>query len=127
MIQRVAQVMKKYIREIDLPIKLAGSEFLLAVEVTDKNDLENIRLRLSESLNSDSKMIEIYIQQIKFLETAAELEVSPQKKESYLQKIKEVQKMLKGPLVTTQGLFIADQQSYKSLTTALESMEKPNP
>lgn len=100
LLQATAKVIRKKSNSNSLPIKMQGSEFIIASEGFSAKDLANFSQSLERSLQRDPVIQKIYTDQAKYLEAelkrvraARNLEAESAVKES-IQKLEDAKKML---------------------------------
>ena len=102
MIKRYAELIQQVMRESDIPIKLAGSEFAILSNQVGKIKLEKIKQRLFDLINNDHVVHQIYQEQIDYLRGQLEHADTEMKKTNLQLKINETIELKNNPKVVIQ-------------------------
>jgi diguanylate cyclase (GGDEF)-like protein len=93
-LKRVSQIIRSVLRENDLPFKLAGSEFLIYLNNLDPVKALQVHQRLQQALNSDVELLNLYRDQVSYLQKKLETEAIETERQKISEAILEVQRLL---------------------------------
>lgn len=124
MIKRYSELIEQVIRESDIPVKLAGSEFAILTNQVGKIKLEKIKQRLFDLINNDSVVHQIYQEQIDYLQEQLSRADTESKKANLLLKIYEIIELKNKPKVVIQAYSLegSSEQTFETLIQYLKSL-----
>lgn len=119
-----AEVIKKQIRASDVPFKMAGSEFIIAVQNISPQEFQKLQQRIGEALVHDSSVKKVFNDQKRYLtQRLRETKDNPQEHKKAQKAINDLIKIK--PKFTLQGASVVPGKNLDDLLKYFDDLKSP--